>query len=45
MVTLGEDIVMVGGGPDNYGSTQVNPLVFHILFLEWNDTEEDTAQS
>ena len=38
MVTLGEDIVMVGGGPDNYGSTQVNPLVFHILFAE-EDTE------
>ena len=23
MVTVGDNIVLVGGGPDNYGSTQV----------------------
>ena len=27
MVTVGEELVVVGGGPDNYGSTQVLDII------------------
>ena len=27
MVRVGEELVVVGGGPDNYGSTQVMEII------------------
>jgi len=42
MVTLGEDIVIVGGGPDNYGSTQI----YNLATGEWrngSDPQKDRA--
>ena len=27
LVTVGEELVVVGGGPDNYGSTQVLDII------------------
>ena len=34
MVTVGEELVLVGGGPDNYGSTQVREIIIRIIETE-----------